>query len=78
MLKLVSLLCVMTLLVGCSALDYASNEPQKYLKSKNGKNLDVPSSLNSNNLSDFYRLPNQPQNAKLKASVAYPKVKQEG
>lgn len=68
---------MITAVVGCSSLEYASNEPQQYLKSKNGQDLEVPPALSSENLSDFYRLPNQPQNAKLKVNTAPPKVTNE-
>ena len=78
MLKIICVFSVITLIAGCSRLEYASNQPKQYLKSKNGQNLQVPPSLSADNLSEFYRLPNHPQNAKLKVKVAPPKVTQEG
>jgi len=50
-------------LSGCNGLlsnsEFASNNETQYLKSKNGKDLVVKPPLSSDNISDFYRLPNQ-------------------
>ena len=51
-------------LVGCSA-QYTSNGEQQYLASKNGVNLVVPPPLNSENISHYYDLPAQNQDAKI-------------
>lgn len=45
--------------------DFASSDKDKYLASKNGKDLLVPPPLTNSNLSDFYVLPEQKQNAKV-------------
>lgn len=75
MLKIIMcIVCAITFITGCSPTEYASNEPKQYLKSKNGQDLEAPPSLSSDNLSDFYRLPNQPPKVKLKVSVAPPKI----
>ncbi|MCR9191240.1 MAG: hypothetical protein NXI01_01080 [Gammaproteobacteria bacterium] len=56
-------------LSGCNGLlsntEFASNNETQYLKSKNGKDLVVKPPLSSENISDFYRLPNQTQAAKV-------------
>lgn len=54
--------------VGCSMLQsagYSSNKKNEYLESRNGPDLVIEKPLNSDNISDFYRLPNQPSNAKI-------------
>lgn len=53
----------MLFLVGCSK--YASNGEQLYLQSKNGPGVVVPPPLTSSNISHFYDLPQQTQNAKV-------------
>ncbi len=53
-------------LTGCSIFNpthYASNDKHQYMKSQNGSNLAVPSSLSTANISDFYQLPDQKQPA---------------
>ena len=52
----------LTILTACSA-QYTSNGEQLYLKSRNGENLVVPKPLTSENLSHFYDLPSQNQDA---------------
>lgn len=55
-------------LAGCFTLDrseFASSDTDRYLTSKNGKDLLVPPPLTNSNLSDFYVLPDQTQNAKI-------------
>ncbi len=52
------------LLSGCSA-QYTSNGEQQYLQSRNGVNLVVPLPLTSTNISHFYDLPSQNQDAKI-------------
>lgn len=56
------LVAVMTLL-GCSR--YATNGESVYLKSHNGVKLEVPPPLTRSNLSDFYVLPPQNQDARV-------------
>ncbi|MDF1757399.1 MAG: hypothetical protein P1U74_03790 [Legionellaceae bacterium] len=45
--------------------DYASNDKDQYLTSKSGPALVVPPPLTTVNISDFYILPNQNENAKV-------------
>ncbi|KTD50166.1 Outer membrane protein assembly factor BamC [Legionella quinlivanii] len=52
---------IMVLLSSCSR--YASNGESLYLRSQNGPSLNVPSPLTSDNISHFYDLPDQKQNA---------------
>ena len=68
----VSGLIVLTLLGNACSSYYASNTEQRYLHSKNGDNLVVPSPLTTANISHFYDLPPQNQNAKV--SIKPPKV----
>ncbi len=59
---------VMCVLTGCTVFSpthYASNEKQQYLKSQNGADLVVPPPLSTTNISDFYHLPDQQQNARV-------------
>mgnify|MGYP000314146805 CR=1 FL=1 len=68
--KKVRLMMVLSvLLTGCSA-QYTSNGEQQYLQSRNGVNLVVPPPLTAENISDFYNLPAQNQDARV--SVAPP------
>ncbi|AWN73368.1 hypothetical protein LEAN103870_15610 [Legionella anisa] len=53
---------------GCSR--YASNGEHLYLSSRNGPQLDVPPPLTRTNISSFYDLPQQNQNAQV--SIAPP------
>ncbi|MDP3704733.1 MAG: hypothetical protein Q8R24_02335 [Legionellaceae bacterium] len=56
------------LLTSCSVFnptDYASSNKEQYLKSTNGAQLVVPPPLTTSNISDFYSLPAQNQNAKV-------------
>lgn len=50
-------------LSGCSR--YASNGESLYLKSRNGEKINVPSPLTSSNISSFYDLPAQNQDARV-------------
>lgn len=50
------------LLLGCSG-QYASNGESMYLSSRNGPGLVVPPPLTASNISHFYDLPPQNQNA---------------
>ncbi|MCC5013965.1 MULTISPECIES: hypothetical protein [unclassified Legionella] len=56
------------LLTACS--QYASNGEQLYLRSKNGTTVVVPPPLTDSNISHFYDLPPQNQNAQV--SIAPP------
>lgn len=56
------------LLTACS--QYASNGEQLYLRSKNGTIVVVPPPLTDSNISHFYDLPPQNQNAQV--SIAPP------
>jgi uncharacterized lipoprotein len=71
--KLVVFLVIGYMLTAClswSKTDYPSNNQDQYLKSTNGATIVVPKPLTNSNLSDFYILPDQKQNAK--ASVLPP------
>lgn len=56
-------------LCACSG-KYASNGENLYLKSRNGEKLEVPPPLTRANISDFYNLP--PQNEDARVSIAPP------
>lgn len=58
----VLIVCVLVL-TGCSR--YSSNGESLYLQSRNGQKVEVPPPLTSSNLSSFYDLPEQTQNAKV-------------
>ncbi len=65
------LLCVFCFLAGCISWkksDFSSSDQDQYLSSKNGKDLLVPPPLTNSNLSDFYVLPDQNQDAKVSVS----------
>ena len=62
--KIVVMMLGSGMLLGCSA-QYTSNGEQQYLKSRNGVGVVVPPPLSSNNLSHFYDLPVQNQNAQI-------------
>jgi uncharacterized lipoprotein len=66
--KLGVLIFVVVVLSGCSR--YASNGENLYLSSRNGPILDVPPPLTKTNISSFYDLPQQNQDAR--ASIAPP------
>jgi len=56
------------MLTGCQLLstsEYATNNTDQYLKSRNGPGLVIPKSLSDSNISDFYHLPDQTQAAKI-------------
>ncbi|KTC81642.1 hypothetical protein [Legionella brunensis] len=57
-----------SLLSACS--NYASNGEAQYLRSKNGPTVVVPPPLTDSNISHFYDLPAQTQNARV--SIAPP------
>ncbi len=68
--KEVKLVIVLSLfLAGCS-MQYTSKGEQKYLRSQNGTKLVIPPPLVSENISDFYDLP--PQNQDARVSVVPP------
>jgi uncharacterized lipoprotein len=52
------------MLAGCSA-QYTSNGEQQYLHGRNGVNLVVPPPLTSENISHYYDLPPQNQDARI-------------
>ncbi|WP_237759013.1 hypothetical protein [Legionella birminghamensis] len=54
---------IMVLFSACSR--YASNGENLYLGSHNGPSLNVPPPLTSENISHFYDLPDQRQNAQV-------------
>lgn len=62
--KKLGIMVLPLLLTACSA-QYTSNGEQQYLQSKNGARLVVPPSLSTANISDFYDLPSQSQDAKV-------------
>ncbi len=49
---------------------YSTNGENLYLKSRNGEKLEVPPPLTRANISDFYNLP--PQNQDARVSIAPP------
>ena len=51
-------------LMGCSS-HYDSSGEQRYLSSRNGAQLVVPAPLTTTNLSYFYNLPSQNQDARI-------------
>ena len=53
------------MLLTCSCSHYASNGEQLYLKSKNGPNLVVPPPLTQANITHFYDLPAQTEQAQI-------------
>jgi uncharacterized lipoprotein len=57
------IVCLLVL-TGCSR--YSSNGENLYLQSRNGQKVDVPPPLTSSNISNFYDLPEQNQNAKVR------------
>ena len=69
--KEVKLIVVLSLLLaGCSAQYTSSKGEQKYMQSRNGPKIVVPPPLTSANISDFYDLP--PQNQDARVSVVPP------
>ncbi|MFJ1269756.1 hypothetical protein ACD661_14420 [Legionella lytica] len=68
--KLSFIVCSLLVLTACSGR-YSSNGENLYLKSRNGVNLVVPPPLTKENISDFYNLP--PQNQDAKISIAPPR-----
>lgn len=62
MIKFVCILLSFCIVTGC-ATRYASGDSRMYLKSKNGERLVVPPPLSSGEISTFYDLPPQPNNA---------------
>ena len=68
--KKLSFVVLAALALSACSSRYASNGESQYLKSKNGQRLEVPPPLTSTNLSDFYDLP--PQNQDAQVSIAPP------
>ncbi len=66
--KIAFVMSLIVLLPSCS--HYASNGEKQYLLSRNGATLVIPPPLTDNNISHFYDLPQQNQNAKV--SIAPP------
>lgn len=64
--KLCFIIFVALVLAGCSR--YASNGENLYLSSRNGPSLEVPSPLTRANISSFYDLPQQNQDARVSIS----------
>ncbi len=58
------IILVTWMLASCSSY-YTSNGEKHYLQSRNGANLVVPPPLTSGNISEFYNLPAQTQDARL-------------
>ena len=67
--KLSFIICAALVLSACSSR-YASNGESLYLNSRNGAKLEVPPPLTSANISGFYDLPQQNQDARV--SIAPP------
>lgn len=62
--KLSFIVLGLCLLAGCSNR-YSSNGENLYLQSRNGVHLDVPPPLTNSNISYFYDLPAQNQDARV-------------
>lgn len=63
--------CVVLSVLALSACSrYATNGEGSYLRSKNGAKIEVPRPLTDSNISDFYDLPAQDQDARV--SIAPP------
>ncbi|PJD91501.1 MAG: hypothetical protein CK424_06750 [Legionella sp.] len=57
-----------SMLAGCQILsttEYATNNRDQYLQSRNGPGLVIPKPLSDSNISEFYRLPDQTQPARI-------------
>jgi uncharacterized lipoprotein len=67
--KMCFVVCVSLALLGCSSR-YATNGESLYLQSRNGPLLEVPPPLSRANISNFYDLPQQNQDARV--SIAPP------
>ena len=52
-------------MTACSSSYLSRNGEQQYLKSHNGQTLVVPKFMTTANISHFYDLPPQPENAKV-------------
>lgn len=63
-----STIFLMALCTTACTTKYATNGENLYLKSKNGIRVSVPPPLTSSNISPFYDLPAQTQNAKVSIS----------
>ena len=68
--KKLSFLVLATLALSACNSRYSSNGENLYLQSRNGVKIEVPPPLTSANISNFYNLPPQNQNAKV--SIAPP------
>ena len=66
-----SIIVLMALFATACTTKYASNGENLYLQSRNGVKLNVPPPLTSANISPFYDLPAQTENARV--SVNPPK-----
>lgn len=66
----VLLVMASTLLLTSCATHYTSSGEHRYLKSQNGRGINVPPPLTDANISHFYDLPQQHQNAVI--SIAPP------
>lgn len=74
--KIITVLVFIYGAVGCSMMQnagFSSNQKNEYLENRNGPDLVIEKPLNNNNISEFYRLPNQPQNARV--SIKPPVIK---
>lgn len=68
--KVCFIVCAVLVLSACSGR-YSSNGESLYLKSRNGEKLEVPPPLTRANISDFYNLP--PQNQDARVSITPPR-----
>jgi len=62
--KWLVLSCMVVVCVACTA-HYSTSSKLEYLKSRNGPELQVSPPLTKDNLSQFYSLPPQEQNAQI-------------
>ncbi|MGC1182798.1 hypothetical protein [Legionella sp.] len=65
--KLSFIVSVVMMLSACSGR-YSSNGESLYLNSRNGVKLEVPPPLTRANISDFYNLPPQNQDARVSSA----------
>ena len=60
-----TVLCLTVCTVTSCSKQYATNSKMQYMESRNGPALSVPPPLTTRNISSFYDLPDQTQNAQV-------------
>lgn len=66
-----SVMVFSVLLLSACSTEYFSNSERLYLKSHNGEKVHAPSPLTNSNISDFYDLPAQNQDARVSLVAPY-------